>query len=347
VGHYALRDKALKDIDQIKIDNAARELHPDAPATTLNRMFYTPVSAVLKRAGVDRKIKRPKGWRGSKANSWLQPEPAFAIVREAYGIEYEFGLFCELLLYTGMRLSDPVKARLRDLHLDEALLYIPDTKNGEPRPVHLTPRLVRSLPNGASAHQQAAQERQRAIGEWCRRAVAPWRRPAFPRAQSRRETVPLRHIGPPAQDARTRHGPSRRRAAAAPARLPHLLSHLRHLDEAFRRTRHLWPHAHRPLEGSAIGRPLQSHRSELGSAPGQPAASAGQRTESGEYSGNEQLKAKKRVVSILGAAFTRERSKVRSLVRPPFTGPAMAGLFTFLGTAHAAGCSNERPNMAA
>src|SRR5262245_3470035 len=123
-GPHALRDTPLKDIDQIAIDNAARALYPAAPATTLNRMFYTPVSAILKRAGVERKIKRPKGWRGSKAVSWLRPEQAFAVIHEAYGIEYEFGLFCETLLYTGMRLGDPVKARLRDLHLDDALLYI-------------------------------------------------------------------------------------------------------------------------------------------------------------------------------------------------------------------------------
>lgn len=144
-GPHALRDKPLKDIDQIAIDHAARALYPHAPATTLNRQFYTPVSAILKRAGVERKIKRPKGWRGSKATSWLRPEQAFAVIGEAYAIEPEFGLFCETLLYTGMRLGDPVKARLRDLHLDDALLYVPDTKNGEPRPVHLTPRLVKAF----------------------------------------------------------------------------------------------------------------------------------------------------------------------------------------------------------
>ena len=144
-GPHALRDKPLADIDQIMIDNAGRAIYPDAPATTLNRMFYTPVSAILKRAGVDRKVKRPKGWRGSKATSWLEPEPAFSVVDQAYAIDPEFGLFCKTLLYTGMRLGDPIKARVRDLKLDQALLYVPDTKNGEPRPVHLTPALVKAF----------------------------------------------------------------------------------------------------------------------------------------------------------------------------------------------------------
>jgi hypothetical protein len=62
------------EIDQIAIDNAASELYPAAPATTTNRQFYTPVSAVLKRAGIEREVKRPKGWRGSKATSWLEPD---------------------------------------------------------------------------------------------------------------------------------------------------------------------------------------------------------------------------------------------------------------------------------
>jgi len=91
----------------------------------------------LKRAGMEREIARPKGWRGSKATSWLEPAEAFAVINEAYAIDAEFGLFCLTLLYTGMRLSDPLNSRLRDLKLDRALLYVPDTKNREPRPVHL------------------------------------------------------------------------------------------------------------------------------------------------------------------------------------------------------------------
>jgi integrase len=144
-GEHALRDKLLSDIDQIAIDNAASALYPNAPATTTNRQFYTPVSAVLKRAGIEREVKRPKGWRGSKATEWLEPEQAFPLIDAAYEVEPEFGLFCLTLLYTGMRLSDPIKSRLRDLKLGEGLLYVPDTKNGDPRPVHLPPVLVQAF----------------------------------------------------------------------------------------------------------------------------------------------------------------------------------------------------------
>ena len=69
----------VADIDQIMIDNAAAELYPTATAATRNRQVYTPVSAVLKRAGIERQIKRPKGWRGRKLTHWLTPEQAVRI----------------------------------------------------------------------------------------------------------------------------------------------------------------------------------------------------------------------------------------------------------------------------
>lgn len=146
-GQYALRDRKLGEIDQIAIDNAATALYPRATAQTRNRQFYTPVSAVLKRAGVERAIKRPKGWRGNKATEWLEPDQAFDAIAEAYGLDPEFGLLCLCYLYTGRRMSDFLNAKLRQLKLEQALIYLPDTKNGDPVPVHLPPVLVQAFRN--------------------------------------------------------------------------------------------------------------------------------------------------------------------------------------------------------
>src|SRR5262249_15751164 len=63
----------IADIDQVMIDNAATEIYPEASAATLNRQVYTPISAVLKRAGIERQIKRPNGWRRRKPTHWLPP----------------------------------------------------------------------------------------------------------------------------------------------------------------------------------------------------------------------------------------------------------------------------------
>jgi integrase len=137
--------KTLPEITQQAIDQAALALYPEGTAATRNRQVHTIVSAVLKHAGIEKKIKRPKGWRGSKRITWLRPEQAFALIRSARAIDEEFGIFLLVLTYTGMRLSDGLGAEVERLELAEAFLYLPDTKNGEPRGVHLPPAAVAAL----------------------------------------------------------------------------------------------------------------------------------------------------------------------------------------------------------
>lgn len=139
------KETPLENIDQVLIDNTAEKLFPGAPATTKNRNFYTPVSAVLKRVGIDKKIKRPKGWRGKKSTSWLDHQPAFSLLEAAYEVEVEFGLLCHTYLYTGTRLSEGLSRALRDLSLERAFLYLDDSKNGDSRGCHLPPHLVEAF----------------------------------------------------------------------------------------------------------------------------------------------------------------------------------------------------------
>ncbi len=144
-GPHALNDRPVTAIDQAALDEAAAALYPRATAATKNRNFYTPVTAVLHHAGVERRFKRPKGWRGKRSTSWLTPEQAFRLFAAADAIDAEFGLFCRCLLYTGMRLGEALAIRLRDVHLDQAMIYLPETKNGEARAVHLPAMLVAAL----------------------------------------------------------------------------------------------------------------------------------------------------------------------------------------------------------
>lgn len=136
------RNRAIDEITQIEIDDLAASIYPNAEPSTLNRQVYTPISAVLKRAGFERKIKRPKGWRGSKATSWLQPDQAFDLFDAADRIEPEFGLLLRTLCYTGMRIGEALSVELSHLSLADATIYLPRTKNGEPRAVHLPPILI-------------------------------------------------------------------------------------------------------------------------------------------------------------------------------------------------------------
>lgn len=140
-------ERPLLEIDQIAIDTLASQLYPSAPASTQNRQVYTPVSAILKHVGIDRKIKRPKGWRGSKRTFWLRPEEAFRLLDAAHELAPEFGLFCTLLNYTGLRLSEGLALTCEQIELQREFAYVPDTKTGEPRAVYLPPVVVAALAN--------------------------------------------------------------------------------------------------------------------------------------------------------------------------------------------------------
>jgi len=159
-GPAALRDKPINSIDQIALDTAASALYPRATAATINRQVHTPVVAVLRHAGIERRFKRPKGWRGNKATSWLEPAQAFALFRAADRIDAEFGLFLRMLCYTGMRLNDALSIKLRQVNLERQFIYLPRTKNNEPRAVYLPKALVRALKKAAAA----ANARQRPDG---------------------------------------------------------------------------------------------------------------------------------------------------------------------------------------
>jgi integrase len=155
--HFA--ETPLEQIDQVAIDNAAADIYPDATAATRNRQVYTPIVAVLNRAGIERRIKRPLGWKSPKSVSWLEPTQAFAVFAAADVIDAEFGLFLRLLCYTGMRLGEAISITLAQLDLAGAKIYLPKTKNSDARRVHLTPELVAALANHPRGLERGLKER--------------------------------------------------------------------------------------------------------------------------------------------------------------------------------------------
>lgn len=139
--------KLLREIDQRAIDELAIALYPGKTAATRNRQVYTPVSAVLKHAGVDWKLRRPKGWRGNKRTLWMKPEQAFRLFAAADKVDGEFGLFLRVLCYTGMRLSEACGMKVDNLDLPHRYALVPTSKNGDPRGVFLPPHIVARLAN--------------------------------------------------------------------------------------------------------------------------------------------------------------------------------------------------------
>lgn len=137
----------LMDIDQAAIDEAAAQLYPKASAATKNRQVYTPVSAILKHAKVEYPIRRPKGAQGQIKAEWMQPEQAERLLMAAEEKDAEFRVFLALLLYTGLRLSEALNLMCAYVDLKEATIFIPKTKNNDPRAVHIPPPLIAELAN--------------------------------------------------------------------------------------------------------------------------------------------------------------------------------------------------------
>jgi integrase len=141
------RNTPLSEITQAKVDEAAIRLYPDASPATRNRQVYSPVSAVLRHAGIKIGLNRPKGGRGVARTTWLQPEQAFALLAAAEALQPRFGALCTFLLYTGCRLSEALALQWTDLDLANATAYVQMTKNGEPRTVFLPPNVVSTMAN--------------------------------------------------------------------------------------------------------------------------------------------------------------------------------------------------------
>lgn len=136
----------LDQIDQAAIDAAAVVLHPTAGNGTRNAAVYTPVSAILHHAGVDLKLRRPKGAKGRVVTDWLRPEDADAIITAADQIDTEFGTLLRSLLFTGLRLGEVLdRWRWEDINLDVGAAWTRREKGGIVSDAMLRPDLVASL----------------------------------------------------------------------------------------------------------------------------------------------------------------------------------------------------------
>jgi len=137
--------KPLSQIDQDVVDATAEDLYPDATNATRNRQVYTPINAVLRGSKVEISLRRPKGHEGKKRSRFLKPDEAERLLTAAQRACPEFGAYLTLLLYTGLRLSEPFIIKRSEVWLEKSFLHCGMTKNGDPRAVHLPPAAVRAL----------------------------------------------------------------------------------------------------------------------------------------------------------------------------------------------------------
>ena len=134
-------------IGQAEIDGAAVALYPRAGAATRNRQVYSPLSAVLRHAGVAMPLRRPKGSQGKPRTDFLSQEEAFALLDAASAVHERFGALLTFLLYTGVRLSEALRVEWADVDFERAVALVRETKNGSSITVHLSPAAVTALAN--------------------------------------------------------------------------------------------------------------------------------------------------------------------------------------------------------
>ena len=130
---------SVENIDQDSVVEAAKKIFPpgisEQPTplnATIDRQIFTPVSAVLKHAKRKIMFSRPK--RPKTVPRWIEPSEAKTWLE---GCSPQLRRLTVFLLYTGCRLGDALDLIGRNLSLSRKMAFIPTTKNGEPRAVHL------------------------------------------------------------------------------------------------------------------------------------------------------------------------------------------------------------------
>jgi integrase len=129
----------LTEVDQVAIDAAAIELFPAATPGTRNASVYTPVSAILRHAGVELKLRRPKGAKGRVVTDWLRHEDARGIIQAADDLEIEFGLLLRFLLFTGLRLGEVLALLWSDIDLETGTARVTREKGGIASDIRMPP----------------------------------------------------------------------------------------------------------------------------------------------------------------------------------------------------------------
>ena len=125
-------DTPLSGIDQASHrrggDRALSE--HDGPGTR-NACVYTPVSAILRHAKVEIKLRRPIGAKGRIVTDWLTADDAFGIIAAAELFDAEYALLLKFLLYTGVRLGAALNLQREDIQAEQRMAWVRHQK-GQP-----------------------------------------------------------------------------------------------------------------------------------------------------------------------------------------------------------------------
>ena len=137
----------LSQIGQAEVDACARRLYPGRAPATVNRMVYTPVSAIMTHAAKRKLCDKPAFERPKQPRArvrWITHEEADRLILCSAP---HLAPIVTFMLFTGCRVSEALELDWRDVDLNRAHATFLDTKNGERRGVYLHPRALAALAN--------------------------------------------------------------------------------------------------------------------------------------------------------------------------------------------------------
>lgn len=139
----------ISDLDQIRIDQDARRVYPDAANSTIRRQWHGPISQVIHYHDPNRRIKRPSD--GASRTDFLTPAQGEKLI-EVFSKPRWPNPWSEaiilMLLGQGVRTGELFGIDGKDdVFIDYGFITLRDTKNSEERNIPLQPRVIAALKN--------------------------------------------------------------------------------------------------------------------------------------------------------------------------------------------------------
>ncbi|TCP43958.1 tyrosine-type recombinase/integrase [Rhodovulum marinum] len=142
---YAGPDTLLRDVNNAWVREAAEALYPDCAPATIDRQLVTPVSAVVNMAAED-DLCPPRRFRKRAKDRarvrWITPEEAEALLAAVRELQPHTLRPVALMLGGGLRSGEALRVARADIREATGEVWIPETKNGEPRMIRLPRRAL-------------------------------------------------------------------------------------------------------------------------------------------------------------------------------------------------------------
>lgn len=137
----------LAQIGQAEVETCARRLYPSLAPATVNRMVFTPMSAVLTHAAKRKLCDKPAFERPQQPRGRVRWITAAEADRLIACCAPHLAPLVTFMLFTGCRIGEALALDWRDVDLSRAHASFLDTKNGDRRGTPLHPRALAALAN--------------------------------------------------------------------------------------------------------------------------------------------------------------------------------------------------------